>query len=246
MSVNVKSSGAGQWLQKVITQHWTKLLVVLIWGSVVLLYWWASHSVAPTVAQKIELLATLFRVDGFGPLAFLVIYALQPLVFFPTFIMTIISGMLYGPIGGIAISAVGLNSAASVSYGAARFVGGDILKDRTLNKYLGKSLQKLRTHTFETLLTLHLLYMPFDLLNYASGLMRLKWRQFAIATALGTIPSGISYVLLGNSLGSVDDLTLGKPQINFPLLLLSLAISAITLFIAQYLRRTRTANKSIS
>ena len=235
-----------QRLKEYLTQHWTKMFVLCIWISVIVLYWRASQSVAPTAAKKVELLASWFRTDGFGPLIFLILYTVQPLVFFPTFIMTIVSGMLYGPIGGMAISVVGLNSAASVSYAAARLVGGEKPRTLNLNKYLEKSLNSLRTHTFETLLTLHLLYMPFDLLNYAAGIMRLNWRQFAIATAIGTIPSGISYVLLGNSLGSVDALALGRPNINFQHLFLSLCISLGAILTAQYVKRTRSLNKTAS
>lgn len=71
-------------------------------------------------ARKIKFLLQWFLLDGWDRLVFVVVYMLQPLVFSPTFLMTICEGLLYGPLWGLLYSYVGANAAASVCYGVGR------------------------------------------------------------------------------------------------------------------------------
>lgn len=220
-------------------RHRSKFFVLAVWVIVIAIYWRVAQDVAPTLEDKVHLVADWFLVPGWGIILFLMVFTFQPLVFFPSFIMSILSGLLYGPIWGMILSIVGLNTAATVSYGTARLLGEDAADGVKSNRWLSRYIAQLHTHTFETLLTLHLLYVPFDMLNYLAGFMRLNWRRFAPATALGTIPSGLVYVLFGNSLGSLDQIASGRPEIDYSMLLLSLGLGIITYVGARYLRREK-------
>ncbi len=63
----------------------------------------------------------------------------------------------------------------------------------------------MRDNSFETVLIMRLLFLPYDLVNYASGILRLRWLPFLLATALGSLPGTVSFVLLGASIDTVDD-----------------------------------------
>lgn len=236
------STPAPRWHTGVI-KHWKKLLILLLWVTIVAIYWRASQNIAPTAQDKIVLLSTWFRAQGWGPLLFLLLYSLQPLVFFPTFVMTILAGMLYGPVVGMIIAVLGMNGAASVSYATGRFMGAEVLQDAS-NAQVQKYMHQLRSNTFETLLTLHLLYVPFDLLSYIAGAMRVRWRPFAIATILGTIPSGLAYVLLGNSFGPLEQMAAGNLDVNYPLLITSLLLAVGVFTGTRYSRRRRATTST--
>lgn len=223
--------------RNILSRHWLKLSIFSLWILIIGLYWRAASDAAPTLEDKIHLVADWFLVAGWGPILFFLCFSLQPLVFFPSFIMSILAGLLYGPIWGMVFSVLGLNSAASVTYFTARFLGEDTIQAIKSNRWVQRYFDQLQSRTFETLLTLHLLYVPFDLLNYLAGFMRLNWRTFAAATAIGTIPSGLAYVLFGNSLGSLDQIASGQPEINVPLLVFSVAVAIGAYLGTRYMRR---------
>lgn len=223
--------------RNIINRHWLKFLVLGLWILIIGTYWRIASDAAPTLEGKIHLVVDWFLVAGWGPVLFLLFFSLQPLVFFPSFIMSILAGLLYGPLWGMLFSVIGLNSAASVTYFMARFLGEDTIRAIQSNRWAQRYVDQLHSRTFETLLTLHLLYAPFDLINYLAGFMRLNWRTFSTATALGTIPSSLAYVLFGNSLGSLDQIASGHPEINVPLLVFSIALAVGAYLGTRYMRR---------
>lgn len=239
MSVNSSQTPIYIQYRSFFVRHRSKFIVLGTWITIITIYWVIAQDVAPTLEDKVHLVADWFLVPGWGMLLFLFVFTVQPLVFFPSFIMSILSGLLYGPVVGMILSVVGLNSAASLCYATARMLGEESAKAVKANRWLSRYVDQLHTHTLETLLTLHLLYVPFDMLNYLAGLMHLKWRKFAIGTALGTIPSGLVYVLFGNSLGSLDQVAAGHPDIDYNMLLLSLGLGLTTYLVARYLRREK-------
>ena len=217
-----------------------RLVVLLVWLGLIVLYWQGTRESAPTLADKVRLLASYFTLGGWGPLLYIVVYIVQPLVFFPSFVMTIAGGLLYGPVWGMIYTIVGANGAASLSYLTGRLLGADVEEWVDSNDTIAYYLDGLRTNTFETILTLSLLHAPFDLVNYLSGVLRLRWRPFALATAIGTIPGGLPFILFGDSLGSIDALTAGRPEIDWWMLALSLVVAAVA-FLASWVLRRRNA-----
>jgi uncharacterized membrane protein YdjX (TVP38/TMEM64 family) len=91
----------------------------------------------------------------------------------------------------------------------------------------------MRTHSFETVLVMRLLFLPYDLVNYLAGLLRLRWVPFLLATALGSLPGTVSFVLLGASLDRVDE---GLGGIDPVALVASMVIFVASLVVAQVLR----------
>ena len=57
----------------------------------------------------------------------------------------------------------------------------------------------MRDNSFETVLIMRFIFLPYDLMNYMAGFMRIHMRAFILATTLGSIPGTISFVLLGAS-----------------------------------------------
>lgn len=223
---------AGYW-----RHHQRRWVVLLLWIAAIWLYWQSTAQVAPTIADKVRLLAGLFLIEGWGPLLFILVYTVQPLVFFPSFVMTIAAGILYGPLWGLIFSVLGGNAAASLSYTVGRLLGADIFGDILSNRRMEGYIHRLRTNTFETILVLNLLHAPFDLVNYLAGVLRLRWIQFAAATAIGIVPGGLPFALFGGSLGTIDELTSGRPNINYPLLALSVAIGILAMLLSRLIRR---------
>ena len=46
---------------------------------------------------------------------------------------------------------------------------------------------------------MRLIYLPFDLVGYFSGMCNIRQWDFALGTAIGILPGAVSFVLLGSS-----------------------------------------------
>jgi uncharacterized membrane protein YdjX (TVP38/TMEM64 family) len=139
--------------------------------------------------------------------------------------LTIGGGFLFGPWLGTALSASAATVGAFLLYLATRSAIGGSLRARA-GGLVDKLERGFRENAFSYLLTLRLLPIaPFFGVNLAAGILGVPWRTFLLATAIGILPGGFVYALLGNGLGEAfaqgqaPDLSiLGKPAILAPLI----------------------------
>ena len=109
-------------------------------------------------------------------------------------------GFLFGPVWGIVIVAIGGNLSAMVAYTVGRYFGQGILDNEESSGVMQRYADKMRTNSFETILVMRFIFLPYDLVNYMGGLLRVDWKAFLVATTLGSIPGTIAFVLAGASL----------------------------------------------
>ncbi len=169
-----------------------------------------------------------------GPLLYILFYTLRPLVFFPSTLLTGVGGYLYGPLWGTLYTLVGANLSATVAYLVGRFFGADLPgMDPGKSGRMARYVQALRDNGFEAVLVMRLIYLPYDLVNYLAGLVRVPWIHFALGTLLGILPGSLTFVLLGsafNASSTAQRVALG---------LFSLFTLAVGLGISRALRRRR-------
>ena len=173
-----------------------------------------------------------------GVFAYVLVYLARPIVLFPASILTIVGGILFGPVVGVLVVVVAANASAMIAYGVGRLLGRtpgthDESDDDTTS-FVRRWSNRMREHSFETVLIMRLLFLPYDLVNYLAGVLRLRWLPFLLATALGSLPGTVSFVLLGASLDRVDE---GLGGIDPATLAVSLFVFAISLVVARLLRR---------
>ena len=144
-------------------------------------------------------------VDGagvFGVVVFGALYALATIFFLPGTPLTIISGFLFGGVAGTVTVVIGASIGAGISFLIARYFGKEftdrLLKDRF--KKLYEYDEKLEANGFITTLFLRLVPLfPFNGLNFALGLTKVKFRDYILATFLGIIPGSFILVNIGSS-----------------------------------------------
>lgn len=184
-------------LLQVLKKHATKLTALLFWG--VLLWWVWSYKNAQDMSNRdiIRMMYDFLVTNPLGPVLYMMAYVLRPLIFFPATVLTALSGALFGLWLGILFTIIGENGSANLAYWIGRFFGKDShLED---NRLFGKFIVKARKEPFVAVLLMRFLYVPFDLTNYGSGIMGIKWRAYALATVIGILPGLITFVALGAS-----------------------------------------------
>jgi len=146
-----------------------------------------------------------------GVVIYAVFYVAGVVLFFPGIILTAGAGLLYGVVLGTLIVSPASVLGATLAFLIARYVARDWVS-RKLEKYpnftaIDRAIEK---NGFKMILLLRLQpVVPFNLLNYALGLTRIRLRDYVIASWIGMFPATVLYVYLGSVLHSVSDLLQG-------------------------------------
>jgi uncharacterized membrane protein YdjX (TVP38/TMEM64 family) len=177
-----------------------------------------------------------------GIFAFVGVYLVRPLVLFPASLLTIMAGVLFGPWLGVFVVILAANTSAMIAFGIGGILGGPPGVDTeeandsapTERSFVAKWSQRLRDNSFETVFTMRLLFLPYDLVNYLCGAVHIRWTSFLLATALGSLPGTISFVLLGSSLERVD---MGLDGLNPWAIVAGVALFIISVSISRIVRK---------
>ena len=219
-----------------LQQHGTKLLALLFWTVLVGGYYLYANANNLTLADSLQLIVDFLTASLLGPVFYIVIYALRPLIFFPATVLTLLGGFLFGPIG-ILWTIIGSNASALVAYTVGRYFGTGVLEGEEETNVIQKYTQRMRQNSFETVLIMRLLFLPYDLVNYAAGFLKIRWQPFILATAIGSIPGTISFVLLAGSFGTLDELVAGDFQVNPLTLIFSVALILVSIGLSRFIKR---------
>jgi uncharacterized membrane protein YdjX (TVP38/TMEM64 family) len=225
-----------------LQQHGAKLVAFLFWSVLVGGYYLYASINNLTLADSLQLMVDLLTGSLLGPVFYIVIYALRPLLFFPATILTLLGGFLFGPIG-ILWTVLGSNASALLAYSVGRYFGQGVLDNKENSGLIQQYTQRLRQNSFETVLTMRLLFLPYDLVNYAAGFLKIRWQPFILATAVGSIPGTISIVLLGGSFGTLDELVAGDVQVNTITLIASVALILVSIGLSRFIKKRESSEK---
>lgn len=140
----------------------------------------------------------------FGPLLFVVVYALLTIALVPGSPLTIAAGVLFGPFLGTALVVVGATLGAVGGFLWGRRLGRDAVA-----KLAGARFAKVDAWLGERglLAVLYLRFVPlvpFNLSNPVAGVTGIGLRDFTVGTFIGIVPGTFAFAALG---GSFDDPT---------------------------------------
>ena len=136
-----------------------------------------------------------------GLLVLLLIFTLRFLVLFPVLLLVVLTGAGFGRLPGIPLAFVGVLLSGSTTYLLARWLGEESVRRIAAYPIGARWIGQLRSRGFETVLVLHLLFLPFDLVSALAGWVRVRYSGFASATLLGWIRGSIVFTTIGKSLG---------------------------------------------
>ena len=154
------------------------------------------------VSEAIEWL----RGSSSAPLIYVVIYAAATALAIPGSILTLAGGAMFGVLWGTVHTTIGANIGANLAFGIGRFLGRDAIV-RVAGSRLEALDRATGTHGFRGLLTLRLIpAVPFNALNFGSGLTAIRWPTYALATVIGIFPGTLVYTMFADALlaGSVE------------------------------------------
>jgi uncharacterized membrane protein YdjX (TVP38/TMEM64 family) len=216
-----------------------KIVLALVWiAGLLFLYQYMQNS--GLTAQEISIrLFDFITTTAWGPLLYILAYTIRPITFFPGTALTILSGVFFGLTGGIVYTIIGANLSATVAYVIGRFFGG---KNTTASSGLfGRFAESCRTKPFISILTMRLLLLPYDAVNYGAGFLKVPFVPYITATVAGCILGIATFVAIGASV-SIEEFKNGgitTDAINGSFLALSALIFVVSLGVAKLLQRKK-------
>jgi pyruvate/2-oxoglutarate dehydrogenase complex dihydrolipoamide dehydrogenase (E3) component/uncharacterized membrane protein YdjX (TVP38/TMEM64 family) len=220
----------------ILKRNAPKFIAGFFWAILLFSFQYYRLSNELSYQDMIFSLLDFFTSTLWGPIVYMTLYAVRPLILFPATLLTALSGALFGFWWGVLYTIIGENASANFAYWIGRFFGKDL---RLEDSAIGNFVEGLRKRSFETVLLMRLFYVPFDLTNYGSGIVNAKWRAYFFATLIGIMPGLTTFVALGAAVDlekfKMDGLTFDAFDPRY--LALSIVIFIVSLGLSRILRK---------
>ncbi|MGH7838273.1 MAG: VTT domain-containing protein, partial [Candidatus Binataceae bacterium] len=156
--------------------------------------WIALHR---ELLEAAALQRELSRFGRWAPILFVGLYALSTVLFVPGSLLTVAGGALFGPVWGTMWNLGGATLGATIAFISARYMASAWVANRAgarLDRLMrGAEEEGWRFVAFVRLVPL----FPFNLVNYAFGLTRIRLGEYVLASVVCMAPGAIAYTYLG-------------------------------------------------
>jgi len=144
----------------------------------------------------------------------------------PRTILTLSSGVLFGPWVGIIVALTATTVAAALSLLVVRGLLGEWMAPRLRHPAVAGINARLEQRGWLAVTSLRMIAgVPFSIMNYAAALTSVPLGMFTVATLVGSAPGTVVTVVLGDALtGDVDPLVIGLTVVLAVIGLVGLAV----------------------
>lgn len=168
--------------------------VIVVAALVAAIIWLGLHR---ELLQPATIERELRRFGPGAPIVFVLLYALATALFVPGAVMTVAGGALFGPIWGALWNLSGATVGATLAFMIARYVASDWVAARS-GERLGRLVHGVDEEGWRFVAFVRLVPLfPFNLMNYAFGLTRIRLRDYVLVSFVCMAPGAAAYTYLG-------------------------------------------------
>lgn len=228
-------------IKRWVAKHRPQVIAAMVWIAVLVvanIYRQANNLSFPELASE---LADVLIDHWYGPLIYMIVYLLRPLVLFPASWLTALAGYVFGLWWGFGIAMIAGLASAILPYAVGRWFSEDSVPEAGDQAGLMRRFAALiQRNPFQAVLTMRLLYLPYDAVSILAGSLRIPFISFFLATTIGNIGGTFAYVGLGAAIEG--DIASGELAVNPAILLVSVVILLVSLGISR-LMTTNAKNR---
>ena len=208
-----------------------KILALLGRGVLIWMYIWYKTATGMSNNDIASQIISFLSESQRWVLFFMLIYTVRSLIFFPAVIMTLMWGMLFGPIGGVIYTLIWETGSAMFSRAIWAKIGKTMIKPH--NQWLFTRLSKLvEKQDLLSIFVLRLIPMNFDVVNYFCGILQVKWKPYFWGTVLGIIPAMTAVVLAWASIDISNGFNFETFTLNKTYLTIAIILYVVSLVVA--------------
>jgi uncharacterized membrane protein YdjX (TVP38/TMEM64 family) len=233
--MNFSASRVRNW----VGEHMRPLAAITIWALIALITRQVMLANDLTFNDLITLLGDFLRTSWFGPVIYVAIYLIRPLILFPASLLTILGGSVFGIMPGFVIVLLAGTASAVLPYSIGRwFSSGE--QQPASDTLIQRFVRAMQGNPFQTVLLMRLLYLPYDAVSLLAGSMRIPFLVFFSATAIGNLAGTFSFVGIGASIEG--DLASGNVTLNPWMLGFSVFILIASIGVSRLLKNRQTVS----
>ncbi len=149
-----------------------------------------------------ETLRTLIQSYGaLAPVIYMLVYTVAPALFLPGLPITIVGGILFGPFWGVVYTITSATLGACVAFLVSRYLARDWIEGKLTGPKWQRLDKGVEQHGWKVVAFTRLIPLfPFNLLNYAFGLTKIKFFHYAATTFICMLPACIAFIVFSSSL----------------------------------------------
>jgi len=168
-------------------------------------------AVVPATRWAAELVAWMRGAGLFGVLAYAGVYVAAAILLLPGSVLTAGAGLAYGPWLGILIVSPVSVLAATLAFLIGRTIARPWVERRVGSDPTLKAIDAaIGRDGLKVVLLLRLSpVFPFNVLNYALSLTRVRTREYVLGSFIGMLPGTFLYVYIGSAVADVAALANG-------------------------------------
>ena len=170
-----------------------------------------------------------------APIVFMLVYALATVLFLPGSVITFAGGALFGPVLGTFYNLTGATLGSVIAFLISRYLASDWIAAKTGGRAKqlinGVEGEGWRFVAFVRLVPL----FPFNLLNYALGLTKIRFLHYLIATYVFMLPGATAYTYIGYA----GREAIGGGEGMIQKILIALALLAVVAFLPRIIGNIR-------
>jgi uncharacterized membrane protein YdjX (TVP38/TMEM64 family) len=221
-------------------QNLQKIVALVFWLALIVFYQWYASINDLTPLQVIQQVLEFMKNGLWGVLIYVILYAVRPLILFPSTVLTLAGGFVFGPFLGVLYTIVASNISSTIAFFVGHFFGEGLLKDDGSDGLVQRYARRMRENSFETVMIMRFIFLPYDLVSYLAGFLKIKYSPFILATALGSIPGTIAFVGFGASIESFDGVL---PKLNPVTLGFSVVIFIASIVLSRVFKKREGISK---
>jgi uncharacterized membrane protein YdjX (TVP38/TMEM64 family) len=230
MENSIPEPQSKSWLK----QHAAKLPALLFWAALIIGYQGYASTNGLSPLEVVQRLLDFMTTEFWGPLVYIGLYIVRPLILFPSTVLTLAGGFVFGPLLGVLYTVLASNASSTVAFFVGRYFGEGLFKDDGSNGLIQRYARRMRENSFETVMIMRFIFLPYDAVSYLAGFLKIRYWPFILATALGSIPGTIAFVGFGASIETFDG---DIPQLNPVTLGFSIAIFIVSLALSRIFKK---------
>lgn len=175
-----------------------RVLVLLAGAAVLVLVGRHLGGQLPRFAAWVE------GLGAWGPAVFIAGYVVATVAFVPGSVLTLAAGAIFGLVRGVIYVFVGATLGAAAAFLVSRYLARSAVERRVAGDPRFAAIDRaLGGQGFRVVFLLRLSPLfPFNLMNYALGLTRVRFVDYLLAS-VGMIPGTVLYVYYGRVAGDV-------------------------------------------
>ncbi|MCQ9205739.1 MAG: TVP38/TMEM64 family protein [Omnitrophica bacterium] len=220
---------------KLLKSPWFKVMLIgLIFGGLFAIFRFFKIDFSQVSEEQFK--EWVESLGLWGPVIYIIIYTLRPLILFPASVLSAAAGIIWGPALGFFYLQIAANISSTLEFLIGRYFARDAIEKHLKGKIanLDKRIEK---HGFLTVLLVRLIpNVAWDIQNLSLGLTKVKFRDYFLATLIGIMPGSFAIVFFGASLIKV----LFDPR-NLWIVAVAVLIFAGIFYLQKYLRKKQAS-----